>query len=172
MTMPAIIHVRYTRKPVSLKEVQSIARDPQWHAEKTRVTETHTLTAEEYDAFTRGFLRDCAWLAGKGGSQGDVRQAVAVIAPERTTLYVDPSGHAYARYVGMAAPAQGGIKYPHVRVKLVGEDGNAFMILGLCQRAARRANLSAEEISAFMQEAKSGDYDHLLQTCQRWFTIL
>lgn len=169
--MTNIIHVRYTRKPVSLKEVQAIARDPQWHAEKTRVTETHALTADEYDAFTQGFLRDYPWLAGKGGSQGDIRQAVAVTAPERATLYVDASGHSYARYVGIAVPDASGIKYPSVRVKLVGRDGNAFMVLGLCQRAARGANLPAEEINAFMQEAMAGDYDHLLTTCQRWFTI-
>lgn len=62
-------------------------------------------------------------------------------------------------------------RYPHVRVRLLGQDGNAFMILGLCQRAARKAGLPAEEISAFMAEAQSGDYDHLLQTCMDWFTI-
>lgn len=167
-----IIHVRYTRKPVSLKEVQATASDPQWRAEKTRVTETHALTTEEYDAFTHGFLRDCAWLAGKGGSQDDIRQAVVVTAPERPTLYVDPSGYSYARYVGIAAQKAERVKYPAVRVQLTSNDGNAFMVLGLCQRAARRAHLPAEEISAFMQEAMDGDYAHLLTTCQRWFTIL
>ncbi|MGE3624718.1 MAG: hypothetical protein AB7H77_12720 [Bdellovibrionales bacterium] len=63
-------------------------------------------------------------------------------------------------------------KYPHIRVRLLGQDGNAFMVLGLCQRAATKAGLSKEEINAFMTEARSGDYDHLLQTCMDWFTIL
>lgn len=62
-------------------------------------------------------------------------------------------------------------KYPHVHVELVGKDGNAFMILGLCHRAAQKAGLSKSEIDAFMQEAKSGDYNHLLNTCMEWFDI-
>ncbi|PZP83399.1 MAG: hypothetical protein DI582_11045, partial [Azospirillum brasilense] len=53
------------------------------------------------------------------------------------------------------------IKHPDVHVQLVGQDSNAFNILGLCQRAARRAHIPADEISAFTQEATAGDYDHL-----------
>ena len=60
-------------------------------------------------------------------------------------------------------------KYPQVNIKLVGEDGNAFAILGRCQQAARRAGLSKEEIKPFMDEATSGDYNKLLNTCQDWF---
>ena len=62
-------------------------------------------------------------------------------------------------------------KYPDIRVRLVGEDGNAFAILGICQREARRQGVSAEEVRAFMQEAMAGDYDHLLVTCQKWFAV-
>lgn len=62
-------------------------------------------------------------------------------------------------------------KYPNVHVELVGKDGNAFMILGLCQRAAKKAGLEKSEIDAFMQEAQSGDYNHLLSTCMEWFDI-
>ena len=62
-------------------------------------------------------------------------------------------------------------KYPNVHVKLVGEDGNAFAILGRCQRAAKKAGLEKEEIEAFMTEARSGNYDHLLQTCMRYFNV-
>ena len=60
-------------------------------------------------------------------------------------------------------------KHPHIHVKLVGEDGNAFTILGRCQRAAHSAGLPAEEVQDFMTEAQSGDYNNLLQTCMRWF---
>ena len=62
-------------------------------------------------------------------------------------------------------------KYPDVDVQLVGEDGNAFVILGICQREARQQGVSPEEIKAFMQEGMAGDYNHLLATCQRWFNI-
>ena len=50
------------------------------------------------------------------------------------------------------------------KVRLVGEDGNAFAILGRCQHAARKAGWSKEQIDAFMKEATSGDYNHLLAT--------
>lgn len=56
-------------------------------------------------------------------------------------------------------------------LKLVGQDGNAFMILGLAQRAAKKAGWSKEEISEFMTKAQSGDYDHLLQTCIEYFEV-
>jgi hypothetical protein len=62
-------------------------------------------------------------------------------------------------------------RYPHITVRLVGEDGNAFAILGRCQQAMRQAGVSKAEIDAFLTEAKSGDYDHLLQTCMRWFEV-
>jgi hypothetical protein len=63
------------------------------------------------------------------------------------------------------------IKHPYVTVKLTESNGNAFAILGACQKAAKKAGLSPKEISDFMEEAQSGDYDNLLQTCMEWFTI-
>lgn len=60
-------------------------------------------------------------------------------------------------------------KYPKITVQLTGQDGNAFMVLGLCQRAAKEAGLSKQEIGLFLQEATSEDHDHLLQTAMRWF---
>lgn len=62
-------------------------------------------------------------------------------------------------------------KHPEIAVRLVGEDGNAFSILGSCRRAMRRAGLDNDEIEAFSTEATSGDYDHLLQTCMAWFDV-
>lgn len=49
-----------------------------------------------------------------------------------------------------------------VTMRLVGEDGNAFAIMGRFKRAARDAGWSAEEISDVLEEAMAGDYDHLL----------
>ena len=54
-------------------------------------------------------------------------------------------------------------------VQLSNEDGNAFSILGRCQREARREGISNEEIQQFLSEATSGDYDHLLQTVMAYF---
>ena len=56
-------------------------------------------------------------------------------------------------------------------VKLVGQDGNAFNILGICRRAAVNDGWSSEEITTFMDEAMSGDYDHLLRTAMKYFDV-
>lgn len=62
------------------------------------------------------------------------------------------------------------IRYPDVEVDLVGEDGNAFAILGRVQKALRRAGVTEAEVKAYMAEATGGDYGHLLCTTMRWVT--
>jgi len=57
------------------------------------------------------------------------------------------------------------VKYPHINVQLVGENGNAFAIIGLVSNALRRNCVPEEEIDAFVTEATSGDYDHVIRTC-------
>jgi hypothetical protein len=48
-------------------------------------------------------------------------------------------------------------------VTLVGIDGNAFMLLGVCRREQRRAGWTVEEMKAWSERANSApDYDHLL----------
>ena len=44
------------------------------------------------------------------------------------------------------------------KLKLVGSDGNAFVIVGKAKKAARRVGWSKAEIEGMMQEARSGDY--------------
>ena len=53
---------------------------------------------------------------------------------------------------------------------LVGEDGNAFNILGRARRALRQAGRD-DEWATFVAEATSGDYDHLLATVMNWFEV-
>ena len=60
------------------------------------------------------------------------------------------------------------VKYPEVEVDLVGEDGNAYSILGRVQKAMRRAGLPKDEIDAYLKEATAGDYNHLLATTCEW----
>lgn len=71
----------------------------------------------------------------------------------------------------MPKPEQSEIRYPNVKVRLTGEDGNAFAILARCSRAARKAGVSSDEVREFTKEATSGDYGHLLMTTQRWFDV-
>ncbi len=58
-----------------------------------------------------------------------------------------------------------------IKVKLIGEDGNAFHILGKVMRKLRDAGLSEEEVNAYYAEATSSDYDHLLATTAKWVRI-
>jgi hypothetical protein len=62
-------------------------------------------------------------------------------------------------------------KYPDVKVMLVGEDGNAFAILGRVTRALRKHGVEKSEIDAFMKEATSGDYNTLLAAAMRWVAV-
>ena len=64
-----------------------------------------------------------------------------------------------------------GTKYPNVKVKLVGSDGNAFAILGKVKNALRAAKVPQAELDAFMKEAMAGDYDNVLATCMRWVDV-
>ena len=47
-------------------------------------------------------------------------------------------------------------------VKLIGEDGNAFAIMGKVVKAMKTAGYSQDEIEDYRTKAKSGDYNHLL----------
>jgi len=60
-------------------------------------------------------------------------------------------------------------KYPNVKVPLVGHDGNAFAIIGRAITAARRGGVPKTDIDAFVNQAHSGDYSHLLTTVMEWF---
>ena len=62
-------------------------------------------------------------------------------------------------------------KYPDITVRLTGQDGNAFAILGKVKKELQRAELAKEEVDAFMEEAMSGDYDHLLRTAMKWVDV-
>jgi len=57
---------------------------------------------------------------------------------------------------------------PRPKVKLVGEDGNAFAILGRVRRAMKDAGWNKEAIEQFTNEATSGDYNNLLQTVMKY----
>ncbi|WP_197339941.1 hypothetical protein [Ralstonia solanacearum] len=83
----------FARKPADLGEVRS-----KEYAE-VYVTETKHLTPAEFDEFASGLLVSRDWLRGKGGGMLDRYLCIEVTAPGRPTLYVNPEGSDYARYV-------------------------------------------------------------------------
>lgn len=50
-----------------------------------------------------------------------------------------------------------------VKLELVGLDGNAFVLMGAFQSAARRQGWTKEEIKTVLDDCQSGDYNHLLR---------
>jgi hypothetical protein len=58
-----------------------------------------------------------------------------------------------------------------LKIQLSDESGNVFSILGRCSRAMRLAGVPTEERDKFMKEAKSGDYDHVIQTVMKYFDV-
>ena len=57
------------------------------------------------------------------------------------------------------------------KLKLVGQDGNAFNILGLARRAALKAGWPKEKLDAFLKECMGGNYDNLLKVVQEYFDV-
>ncbi len=62
------------------------------------------------------------------------------------------------------------VKFPEVEVELVGQDGNAFAILGRVAAALRKAGHS-DAVKEYMDEAMSGDYDNLLRVTAQTVTV-
>lgn len=65
------------------------------------------------------------------------------------------------------------MKYPKydISVKLIGENGNAFNIIGKVRKEMKRNGVSNDEIDLFINEAMSGDYNNLLRTCMKYVNV-
>jgi len=57
-------------------------------------------------------------------------------------------------------------------VKLTGEDGNAFAILGRVTRALKQAGADKEYIDQYFNDAIAGDYDQLLITTMEYVDVV
>lgn len=63
------------------------------------------------------------------------------------------------------------VKYPNVKVKLVGNDGNAFAIMGAVKSALKKHGVPDYEIEEYLRDSMSGDYNHLLQVAMTWVVV-
>jgi len=54
------------------------------------------------------------------------------------------------------------------KLKLTGEDGNAFMILAKARRVADKNKMDWKKI---YEEATSGDYSHLISVMSEYFEV-
>ena len=64
------------------------------------------------------------------------------------------------------------MKYPEITVGLVGSDGNAFAVVGAVRRALHAHGVSKEKVTEFVDEAMSGDYEHLLATVMETVNVI
>jgi len=95
-----------------------------------KVTERARLTNDQFDILAVNLMAALPWLAGKGGTGCDIdfpgvenvnqlndeqlqvyrencySLFIEVSAPNRETIYIDPQGYNYARYVGFKSPQQ------------------------------------------------------------------
>lgn len=62
-------------------------------------------------------------------------------------------------------------KYPNIKAKLIGQDGNAYAIIGTVKQALRKANVPQSDIDEFVVEAMSGDYNNVIVTALKWVTV-
>jgi hypothetical protein len=57
------------------------------------------------------------------------------------------------------------------KVRLIGEDGNAFAVLGKVSKALKSAGADKDYIDQYLNKAMSGDYDHLLGVTMEYIDV-
>jgi hypothetical protein len=57
------------------------------------------------------------------------------------------------------------------KVRLIGEDGNAFSILGIVSKALKSAGADKDYIDQYLKKAMDGDYNHLLGVTMEYIDV-
>lgn len=96
------VKIYMVRKPSNINEVMELCQRYVQQVEEAVVAETIELPEVWYNAVCRNPLDNYIFLSGKGGYDDENhRQVVALQCPGKPTLYVDPSGSSYCRYMGI-----------------------------------------------------------------------
>ena len=96
------VKIYMIRKPSDVAEVKELCQRYNNQAEEVTVVETVNLPPVWYNAVCRNPLDDYIFLSGKGGYDDfGHRKVVAIKCQGKPTLYVDPSGSSYCRYMGV-----------------------------------------------------------------------
>ena len=93
------------RKPSDITEVLDMSKRYPKRAEIVEITETINLTQEQYCDIQKYPLRDYDFLEGKGVYKDDLQTVIELTCQGKQTLYVDPSGYSYCRYLGIKVEA-------------------------------------------------------------------
>ena len=90
------------RKPSDIEEVQNLTQQYANQADKVVIAETVHLSPTWYQVVYQRPLDNYIFLSGKGGyNEDNQRQVVALECKGLPTLYADPSGSSYCRYLGL-----------------------------------------------------------------------
>ena len=96
------VKVYMVRKPSDFEEVKTLCKKYAHEAEEVLIEETINLPLVWYEALYQCPLDNYIFLSGKGGYDGfGHRKVVAIKCLGKPTLYVDPSGSSYCRYMGV-----------------------------------------------------------------------
>lgn len=64
-------------------------------------------------------------------------------------------------------------KSGRVQVKLIGEDGNIYVLTHICVQKMKQIGMSDNQIMQFQKEVFSAEsYDHALFVIQTWFDVV
>lgn len=91
----------------SIEEYDEQLEAGKYYLSECKIDKVVVLDTTDYDLFCESLLSDCDWLEDEGGTSlnsatnSTYRHVVAVACKNRRTLYVDPQGYSYARYVGV-----------------------------------------------------------------------
>ena len=96
------VKVYMVRKPSDFEEVKTLCKKYAHEDEEVLIEETISLPLVWYNELCQRPLDNCIFLSGKGGyDDAGHRKVVAIKCPNRPTLYIDPSGSSYCRYMGV-----------------------------------------------------------------------
>ena len=96
------VKVYMVRKPSDFEEVKNVCKKYAHEYEEVLIEEIINLPLVWYETLCQRPLDNYIFLSGKGGyDNAGHRKVIAIKCPNRPTLYVDPSGSSYCRYMGV-----------------------------------------------------------------------
>jgi len=63
------------------------------------------------------------------------------------------------------------LKHARPEVELIGRDGAVMSVVVSCKRAARKFGCSKAAVEALRNEMLEGDYQHVLNKVDKYFTV-
>ncbi|MBO7244628.1 MAG: hypothetical protein J6V53_05055 [Alphaproteobacteria bacterium] len=96
------LKVYMVQKPSDFEEVKNLCKKYAHEAKEILIEETINLPPTWYEEFCQCPLDNYIFLSGKDVyDDTGHRKIVAIKSQDKPTLYVDPSGSSYCRYMGV-----------------------------------------------------------------------